>query len=139
MANKTVDARQVTPPTRVPEQRSFAPAADKPPLFPLSRVEIGRFTVRTATSRSKADEAVAAAAEEILAGIVAATDLLEQFSFFEAKCPKYLNRSPGVCTLCTHHAEAALNTSPTVQQWPVRRLAGDSESVLGFPLRRVSL
>jgi hypothetical protein len=76
MVNKIVDARQVTLPARVPKQRSFALAVDKPPLFLLSREEIGRFTVRTATSRSRADEVVPAAAEEIVAGIIAAIDLL---------------------------------------------------------------
>jgi hypothetical protein len=74
MANEIVDGRLVTPPTRVPKQLSFALAADKPPLFLLSRAEIGRFTVRTATSQNRVDEVVAAA-EEIVVGI-AATDLL---------------------------------------------------------------
>jgi hypothetical protein len=75
MANKILGARPVTVPTRVPKQRSFAQAADKPPPFLLSRVEIGLFIVRAATSRSRVD-GVVAAAEEIVAGIIAATDLL---------------------------------------------------------------
>jgi len=76
MANKIVDGRLVTTPARARKQRSFALAADKPPLFRLSRAEIGRFTVKTATSQSRVDEVVAPAAEEIATGIAAATDLL---------------------------------------------------------------
>ena len=76
MRNKIVDARPVTTPARAPKQRSFALAADKPPLFRLSRAGIDRFTVRTATSQSRADEVVAPEAEEIATGIAAATDLL---------------------------------------------------------------
>ena len=78
MVSRIVDARQATALVGVSKQRSFVPAADKPPLFLLSRAEIGRFTVRTATSRSRAaGEVVAvAAAEEIVARIAAATDLL---------------------------------------------------------------
>jgi len=76
MASKIVDALPVTTPARAPKQQSFALAADKPPLFRLSRAEIGRFTVRTATSQSRVDEVVAPAAEEIATGITAATDLL---------------------------------------------------------------
>jgi len=74
MANKVVDARPVTVPAQVPKRRSFALAADKPPRFLLSRAEIGRFTARIATSRSRV-AGVVAVAEEIVAGIVA-TDLL---------------------------------------------------------------
>jgi len=76
MANKIVDARPDTTLARAPKQRSFALAADKPPLFRLSRAEIGRFTVRTATSQSRVDEVLASAAEEIAIGITAATDLI---------------------------------------------------------------
>jgi hypothetical protein len=76
MASKIVDALPVTTPARAPKQQSFALAADKPPLFRLSRAEIGRFTVRAATGQSRVDEVVAPAAEEIATGIAAATDLL---------------------------------------------------------------
>lgn len=58
------------------KQRSFALAADKPPLFRLNRAGIGRFTVRTATSQSRVDEVVVPAAEEIATGIAAAIDLV---------------------------------------------------------------
>ena len=76
MAGQIADTRPVTAPAQVPKQQSSAPVADKPPRFPLSRVEIGRSTARTATGRNRVDEVVvAAAAEEIAAGI-AATDLL---------------------------------------------------------------
>ena len=79
MASKIVDALPVTTPARAPKQQSFALAADKPPLFRLSRAGIGRFTVRTATSQSRVGVAVdvaVAPAEEIATGIAAATDLL---------------------------------------------------------------
>jgi hypothetical protein len=75
MANKVLDRRPITVPTQVPKRRSFALAADKPPLFLLSRAEIDLFIVRAATSPRRVD-GVVAAAEEIVAGIIAATDLL---------------------------------------------------------------
>ena len=77
MANKiVVDAQPVTTPARARKRRSFALAADKPPLCRLSRAEIGRFTVRTATNQSRVDGVVAPAVEGIATGIAAATDLL---------------------------------------------------------------
>jgi hypothetical protein len=85
MANKILGARPVTVPTQVPKQWSFALAADKPPLFLLSRVEIGLFTVRVATNRNRVD-GVVAAAEEIVAGIIAATDLHSIQGWRHSKC-----------------------------------------------------
>jgi len=95
MANKIVDGRLVTTPARARKQRSFALAADKPPLFRLSRAEIGRFTVRTATSQSRVDEVVAPAAEEIATGIAAAIDFL----FPVSKKTDLSSRSPSAAQL----------------------------------------
>ena len=96
MANKILGAQPVTVPTRVPKQRSFALVADKLPPFLLSRVEIGLFIVRAATSRSRVD-GVVAAAEEIVAGIIAATDLLLTIQcYFEVALVSNLSR------MCVH-------------------------------------
>ena len=75
MASREADARPGTVPVQVRKRRSFALAADKLPLFPLSRVEIALSTARTATDRNRVVDEVVAAAGETVAGI-AATDRL---------------------------------------------------------------